>query len=286
MSARCVTMEDRTVPAPLVSTDIVTPRSSEECDMGDDSSGTPARDPAPSPDLTGLAEQLGGLARSMQGQGDIDALLDDIVAAAVALIPGVDEGSISVVIGRRTITSRNPSGELPRLVDALQSETGEGPCLDAVYEQRTVQVPDMASEERWPHFAHRAAAVGAASMLSFQLYVEGDNLGALNLYARRPFAFDEESEHVGLLFATHAAVALVGAQQRDDLTVGIGTRDLIGQAKGILMERYRIDSQQAFLLLSRVSQRSQTKLRTVAEQLCLTGELPAGTQPRQLLDKS
>lgn len=222
-----------------------------------------------------LAGQLGELARSLQGRDDTDSLLDDVVAAAVALIPGADEGSISMVVGREQVVSRNPSGELPRVVDQLQADTGEGPCLDAVFTEQTVRVPDMAHEQRWPKFAARAAAAGAASMLTFQLYVEGDNLGALNLYARRPFAFSEESEHVGLLFATHAAIALVGAQRRDDLERGMVTRDLIGQAKGILMERYRVSGPRAFVLLSQASQRSQVKLRDVAEQLSRTGELPS-----------
>lgn len=229
-----------------------------------------------------LAERLGELARSLQGQDDTDGLLDDVVAAAVALIPGVDEGSITMVVDRRQIISRNPSGDLPRVVDALQAETGEGPCLDAIFTEQTVRVPDMASEQRWPLFAARAAAAGAASMLTFQLYVLGDNLGALNLYARTPFAFDAESEHIGLLFATHAAVALIGAQQRDHLEQGMATRDLIGQAKGILMERYHISGQRAFVLLSQASQGSQRKLRDVAEQLSRTGQLPseAGDQPQ------
>jgi hypothetical protein len=222
-----------------------------------------------------LAAQLGDLARSLQGQDSTDSLLDDVVAAAVVLIPGVDEGSISMVVGRERVISRNPSGELPRVVDELQAETGEGPCLDAVFTEQTVRVPDMAHEERWPRFAARAAAAGAASMLTFQLYVLGDNLGALNLYSRRPFAFDEESERVGLLFATHAAVALVGSQQREHLERGMDTRDLIGQAKGILMERYQIDGPRAFLLLSRVSEQSHRKLRDVAEQLSRTGQLPS-----------
>ncbi len=231
------------------------------------------------PDL--LAGQLGHLARSLQGREDTNSLLDDVVAAAVALIPGVDDGSISMVVDRERIISRNPSGELPRVVDALQAETGEGPCLDAVYTEQTVRVPDMAHEKRWPRFAARAAAAGAASMLTFQLYVEGDNLGALNLYARTPFAFDEESEHVGLLFATHAAVALAGVQRRGDLERGMETRDLIGQAKGILMERYRISGQRAFVLLSQASQQSQLKLRDVAEELSRTGQLPPGSRARQ-----
>lgn len=116
-------------------------------------------------------------------------MLDELVRAAVALKPGVDEGSISVVTGRSAVTSQSPPGDLPRRVDAVQAELGEGPCLDAVFDQQTVQVHHMA--------AAAAAEAGAASMLSFQLYVEKDNVGALNLYSYRHNAFDDESEHVG-----------------------------------------------------------------------------------------
>jgi hypothetical protein len=215
---------------------------------------------------------LSELARSLESEDDTETLFDDLVAAAVAQIPGVDEGSISVVVQRRDVTSQSPSGELPKTVDALQAETGQGPCLDAVFDHKTVDVPDMRQESRWPKFASRAADAGAGSMLSFQLWVEGDNLGALNLYGRQPYSFDEESVQVGLLFVSHAAVALAGAQKRDHLLAAISTRDLIGQAKGILMERYKIDAQQAFRLLARVSQVSNRRLRDVAEELALTGE--------------
>jgi GAF domain-containing protein len=221
-----------------------------------------------------LAQRLSELARSLQAESDPERVLDEVVAAAVALIPGVDEGSISVVTGRRNVTSQNASGELPRRVDAVQAEVGEGPCLDAAFEQQTVRVPDMAAEERWPRFAQRAAEIGAASMLSFQLYVEGDNLGALNLYSRRPNAFDDESEHVGLLFASHAAVAFADAQKIGQLYVAVDSRDLIGQAKGILMERHKITADQAFRLLVRASQDQNRKLRDLAEELATTGTLP------------
>ena len=91
----------------------------------------------------------------------------------------------------RRVTSEAPTGELPLQVDAIQEETQHGPCLDAAYEQQTVRVDNLATEVRWPLFAQRASAAGAASMLSLQLYVEGDNLGALNLYARTPHAFTD-----------------------------------------------------------------------------------------------
>jgi len=114
---------------------------------------------------------------------------------------------------------------------------------------------------------------GAAGMLAFQLYVQGENLGALNLYSRRPGAFDDESEHVGLLFASHAAVAYAAVRQQTGLTRSVATRQLIGQAQGILMERHKLSDQQAFALLVQASQHRNVKLRDIAEQLVHSGSL-------------
>jgi hypothetical protein len=218
-----------------------------------------------------LAEQLGELARSLQSYRDTEELLSEVVLAAVRLIPGVDEASISVVRDRRAVSSRLPTGDLPVRVDALQEETGQGPCLDAMYDQHTVRVSDMAHEDRWPRFAAAAAQAGAASMLSIQLWVEGDNLDALNLYSRRVDAFDDESEQVGLLFASHAAVAFASAQGMSHLREGLATRDLIGQPKGILMERYKVTGDQAFRMLVKVSNDNNLALRSVAQDLASTG---------------
>ncbi len=125
-------------------------------------------------DIDVLAEGLSALARDLDQQDDSEAVLSAIVASAVAMIPGVEEGSISVVLGRRRVTSQAPTGELPVRVDAIQEETQQGPCLDAAYQHQTVRVDDLAMEDRWPLFAQRASAAGAASMLSLQLYVEGE----------------------------------------------------------------------------------------------------------------
>ena len=236
--------------------------------------GRPSAEDQGSVEPVQLAAQFGAVARALQAERDTVAMLDELVASAVRMIPGADEASISVVTGRTAVTSQNPTGELPERVDALQTETGQGPCLDAAYEHRTVRVPDMAHEERWPRFARRAAEAGAASMLSFQLWVEHDDLGALNLYSHRPDAFDDESEQVGLLFASHAAVAFADARKIDQLGDAIDTRDLIGQAKGILMERFGVDEGQAFRVLTRVSQNSHRKLRDVASELTRTRRLP------------
>ncbi len=175
--------------------------------------------------------------------------------------------------GRKKVDSEIASGDLPRLVDALQNSTKQGPCLDAAYQKRVVRVPDLSRESRWPKFCQGAVELGARSMLSFQLFVEGDRLGALNLYGAGPDAFNEESEQVGLLVAAHAAVAFADSQKISQLGEAVLSRQLIGQAEGILMERYKITAEQAFIILSRVSSRSNIKLRDIAEHLASSGEI-------------
>lgn len=220
-----------------------------------------------------LASRLSDLARELQQEEDADAMLAGIVHAALELIPHAADASVSLISGRRKIVSRAASSDLPRRVDALQSDTGQGPCLDASYEDRIVNVADLSTEQRWPEFSRTAFGLGARSMLSFQLFVDGDHLGALNLFGKDVGVFDAESERVGTLVAAHAAVALAGSQQISQLAQALDTRDLIGQAKGILMERFKITAQQAFLLLARGSSEMNMKLHDLAEQLTVSGEM-------------
>lgn len=221
-----------------------------------------------------MAGQLSELARTLQHEEDFEATLATMVHAALELIPGAAAASISVAQARRTIQCHAPSSDLPATVDRLQEEHGQGPCLDAAYLEKIVRVPDFRKEERWPAFAPAALQAGAESMLCFQLYTDGDDLGALNVYGAEAGVFDEDSEEAGLLVAAHAAVAFADAQQITHLKEALATRDLIGQAKGILMERFKITAQQAFVVLTTASSRSNTKLREVAEQLATTGTLP------------
>lgn len=226
-----------------------------------------------------LAAAFAGFARTVQHQDDPETTLVEIVRAAVELVPGCTDGSISVVLGRRSVSSQAASSDLPVVVDGLQESLGQGPCLDAAYIHETVRVPDMASERRWPLFAARAAAAGAAGMLACQLYVQGDDLGALNLFSRTAGTLDEESEHVALLFAAHAAVAYAAAQQNDASVRTVATRQLIGRAEGILMERHRVSAAQAFSMLVRASQDRHVKLRDIAERLVLSGQFQDGQLP-------
>jgi len=226
-----------------------------------------------------LAIRLGELARSLQDEPDAESLLVGVVRAAIEMIPGVEEASISVVINRKSVGSQAASDEMPRVVDHAQEDTGQGPCLDAAYEHKTVRIADMRTEQRWPVFARRALDAGAGSMLALQLFVKGDNLGALNLYSRKPGAFNDESEHIGLLFAAHAAVAYAEILKLDQLGLAIVSHDIVGPAKGILMERFDLNEAQAFQYLLRLSQTTNIKLRDIASELLKTRQLP-GDHPK------
>src|SRR3954447_15166218 len=227
------------------------------------------------PDLPeDLGAVMGRIARRLQEEhGHVDATLHSITTAAVSTVAGAEFASVSLVNGRRVV-SRGATSEQAREIDQLQTDVDEGPCLDALRNEETVRVPDFATETRWPRFAAEASRRGAGSLLSFQLFTEGDNLGALNLYAGQPNAFDADDEIVGALFAAHAAVALSAAQQEQNLRRAIDNRDLIGQAKGILMERYRLTAGQAFELLVRASTHTNRKLFDVADELTSTGSMP------------
>lgn len=238
--------------------------------------GWPAHGTGQSPagDDDQLADRLSQLARSLEQQPDAAETLDAVVHAAVDTVPGAQHASISAIRKRRVVETRASTGELPRAVDQAQYDTGQGPCLDTLYEQDTVRLPDLVAEQRWPDFTKRAIELGVGSMLAVQLFVEGDDLGALNLHSEHQAAFDEEAEHVALLFASHAAVAMSAAQQKQQLRRAVTTRQLIGQAQGILIERFKISDEQAFGLLVRASQDTNRKLVEIAADLVRSGELP------------
>ena len=221
-----------------------------------------------------VARELSEFARQLSVEPDQLAVQQRIVDSAVTEIEGAAAAAITLVSGGKVSTTAR-TAELAVEVDALQYRTGQGPCLTSLRDAVTVRSDDLSDESRWPRFAHAAAELGVQSMLSLQLFVEGDNLGALNLYATKPHAFTSDDETVGLLFASHAAIALRGARTEANLRTALESRDVIGQAKGILMERYKIDQQRSFDLLVMVSQRGNIKLHDVAQHLAETGDIPA-----------
>jgi GAF domain-containing protein len=228
----------------------------------------------------GLARDLSELARRMHADRSMEALLQRIVEAAVAEVEPAEHAGISEIIGKQ-VQTRAATGSLARTIDDLQYRLGEGPCLSSLRDQVTVRADDLRSETRWARFATAAADAGVLSMLSVQLFVHGDNLGALNLYATTAHTFDDSDESIAMLLAAHAAVAMKGSQVEAGLRIALTTRDVIGQAKGILMERYKTNQAMAFDLLVTASQRAHRKLNDVAEELASTGELATADRSRQ-----
>jgi hypothetical protein len=149
-------------------------------------------------------------------------------------------------------------------------------------ERNVVLVDDLAADLRWPRFAARATACGVASVLSFQLSTTGDTIGTLNLYARAAHAFTDESVLVGAMLSAHAAVAMDATVALDRLHRALAGRDVIGQAKGILMERYGLSDGQAFDLLIAASQHPNPKLHDIAADLAATGALPDPRKPQTI----
>ncbi|HEU0101838.1 MAG TPA: GAF and ANTAR domain-containing protein [Mycobacteriales bacterium] len=237
---------------------------------GDDE---PANDGSPTVD--DLAMRLADLARSMQGEEDVQATLDAIVHATVDTVPGARHASISTIRARREVYTQASTDDLPRALDQAQYDTGQGPCLDALFQQQTVRLDDLASEPRWRAFTALARELGAGSMLCVQLYVDGErgNLGALNVSSGHAHAFTDESAQIALVLAAHAAVAMSDAQTAAQLRAAVSSRDLIGMAKGVLIERHRLTPERAFTVLVRASQHGNRKLLDVARELVETGSL-------------
>jgi transcriptional regulator with GAF, ATPase, and Fis domain len=226
----------------------------------------------------GPARDFSELARELEAEPDLDAMMQRIVMAAVDELAGATAAAITLV-DRGQVSSPAHSSELAVRAGTIQSETGEGPCVDSSREEVTIRIDDLRQPSPWPLFANRAVELGIFSLLSFQLFVEHDSMGALDVYSDTPGAFDSQDEDTGLMLASHAALAMSARKQITDLRAAVGTRDLIGQAKGILMERYKVDGGRAFDVLAKLSQRTNRKLRDVASDLVFTGELPSCAQP-------
>ena len=196
---------------------------------------------------------------------DPEQMLQAIVAGILIAVPAAAAASITLIDKRGALTTHAPSDELVSGVDRIQAELGEGPCIDALDEQGEVvtDARDLDNDPPWPRFATAALEAGYAAVLSFQLQTHR-SAGAVNLYGSTPHCFSAHDQLVGALFADQAAVALAGARRAGELTRALSSRDVIGRAKGILMERFRLDDTRAFAMLVESSQHTNMKLHDVA----------------------
>ncbi|MFI7388685.1 GAF and ANTAR domain-containing protein [Streptomyces sp. NPDC049813] len=224
-----------------------------------------------------FAQQMATMARDLLAQSSEADTLERVTQSATELVEGCDAAGILHLHGTRVQTIA-PTDQLVLDSHHLQEQLQEGPCFDAARDRDTTQVYRIADltaqDRRWPRYAPQARELGIGSMMGFLLYTDKEQLGALNLYARRPAAFTHDSETAGWLLASHAAVALSGARAQTQMDQAVATRHTIGEAMGILRAAYHLSAEQAFDLLRRRSQRENTKLRDVAQLVCEHGRLP------------
>jgi GAF domain-containing protein len=228
------------------------------------------------------ADALLQLGRLSLRELSMESLLQTVAELATSVLPGEPDASVTLLVKGVPSTVASTGGMALDL-DEVQYERGHGPCLHAARTGEATEIADTRSDDRWPEYARRAAAQGILSSLSVPLVIDEDErvFGALNLYARKPEAFDQGSRSTAMAFGPYAAVAAgnVHAYQTartmaDHLQAAMENRAVIEQAKGVLMERFKVTPDHAFRLLAVASMNANRKLRHVAEDLVLTGELP------------
>lgn len=219
--------------------------------------------------LDRVTAAIASAARALnQSDASVEATLEAIALAARDSIPGFDLAGISTVDAHGNVTTRAASSPLVLKFDDLQYSLGEGPCLDALGSAHVVSVPRIRHEQRWPRYVPEVIRLGLRSQLAVKLGLDDNGtLGGINLYSTISDDIGPEAESIAELFAIQATSALGSVIRIDQLNQAMHTRKVIGQAIGILMERYEIPEDNAFTFLIRASQTENIKVRDIAQEL-------------------
>ncbi len=228
------------------------------------------------PNLIDLHEDL---ARVVMVGRDLADILAELTSLARRATPAVDAASITLIRGEKAYTTAY-DGQMALDADEMQYQRGYGPCLDAGLAAQVLLVDDMATEERWPDYARAVTARGIGSSLSVPLPFQSATIGALNTYSVRAHAFSEDDRIVGeevaswiALAVGHADSAAQISEELAQMKFAMASRAVIEQAKGILMERFKLTEETAFTVLTHASQNTNTRLRDGADKLVMTGSL-------------
>lgn len=215
-----------------------------------------------------LSDALHEIARQLYVSEDLDEALLQLTSLATSMIEGCDVASVSLLDETGQLLTLAATEEVAHRLDELQYREQEGPCLETATRDRWLYTPRLGDDGRWPRFSRAVAEeFGMGSLLSCQLarvQAPQDRTGAVNLYSRRPDAFTDADGMIGLLVGAHAGVLVDAARERADLRRALQSRDVIGQAKGILMAQHGLDEDEAFAQLTEVSKRFNVKLRDLA----------------------
>ena len=231
--------------------------------------------------LSDPRDAIAELARLPFDTTTMDGMLLRIAELARELMPGVEDASVTLIADERAHTAAS-TGRLALDLDEEQYRRGHGPCLEAAVGEEIREITDARRETRWPDYARVAVERGSLSSLSVPLPVREGLHGGLNLYAVGAGGFDDDARHVSRAFASYAAVAVHNMhlyastrEQAEHLDTAMKTRAVIEQAKGILMSQRRCGAEEAFALLAGASQRSNRKLRHIAQGI-VDGVTPSG----------
>ena len=214
--------------------------------------------------------RIAELFQSLHGRPDADSdtVVAELAEHAAVEIPGAQYAGITVTRNGKHIDTPAATHIYPMLLDKIQQRHQEGPCLTAAWEEKTVHVANLETDDRFPLYRQDALAeTPIKSIMAFQLFIAGETMGALNVYSEEPNVFDSESRNIGMVFAAHSSVAWNSARRDEQFKRALSSRDVIGQAKGMIMERYDVDAVQAFELLRKLSQDSNVPLIRVATEL-------------------
>jgi transcriptional regulator with GAF, ATPase, and Fis domain len=221
-----------------------------------------------------MALRLEQLAADLVEVPDVDDTLDGALQLAIRVAP-CDAASLSLHHQGRELQTTAASDPVAERAHELQLELGEGPCVDAVWDHDDVnvvlQVPD---DRRWPRWGPHAAELGLASLIAVRLFTTERSIGVLDLYSYRKRDYDNDDVLAARVIAARVSAAVANARHQANLRQAIDSRNLVGQAQGILMERYALSADAAFAVLRRYSQEQNRKLHTVAQQLIETRRLP------------
>jgi GAF domain-containing protein len=214
--------------------------------------------------------RIAELVQSLHGRSDADSdtVVAELAEHAAVQIPGAQYAGITLTRNGKHIETPAATHIYPMLLDKIQQRHQEGPCLTAAWEEKTVHVANLETDDRFPLYRQDALAeTPIKSIMAFQLFIAGETIGALNVYSEAPNVFDSESRNIGLVFAAHSSVAWNSARRDEQFKRALSSRDVIGQAKGMIMERYDVDAVRAFELLRKLSQDSNVPLIRVATEL-------------------
>jgi GAF domain-containing protein len=229
---------------------------------------SPSGNDAPGADVRANFAQLALLFRDGGGPQEVCEI---VAQSALQVIGGCDHASASILSATGVFTTLSATDEVAEIADALQRETGEGPCLEASIDERIEHDPDLGNNPTWPQFARRLIdSTPVRSALACPLVLDGRRGGALNFFADRTNAFTADDLAYAAVLASFASVAVAAAMQRDEsaqLRVALDTNRTIGAAVGILMATHTISQDDAFALLTTASQRMNRRLRDVAADI-------------------